>query len=62
MKRFILLMMYFIGLEALDDGPMFSSITRLCGSFVWKYKQREKEKTEELIFFYKILTDSIFKS
>ena len=64
MKKFIKVTYIVIGLEVLDDGPIFSGIVRRkkrCNC-VCKYRQTEEIKTRAYIFVYKIFTNSSFKS
>ena len=64
MKKFVMQTCIVIGLNVLDDGPLFFGIT-CCqerGSIVCKHRRTEEEKTKMYIFVYKIFTNSIFKS
>ena len=53
----------FIGLEVLDDGPIFSGIVHCQerGSIICKHRRTEEAKTKVYIFVYKAITNSIFK-
>ena len=64
MKKLVQLTCIVIGLEFLDNGPMFFGIARFkeTGSIVCKHRQSEEAKTKVYIFVYKIFTNSIFKS
>ena len=52
-----------IGLEVLDDGPIFSGIARRQerGSFICKHRRTKEEKMKVYIFVDKIFTNSFLK-
>ena len=60
MKTFVQLTYIAIGLEVLDDGPVFSGITlrQERGSSVCKHRWTEEAKRKVCIFIYNIFTNS----
>ena len=63
MEKFVQLTCIVIGLEVLDDGPIFSGIDlyQERGGIICKHRRTEEAKTKVCIFVYKIFTNSIFK-
>ena len=62
MKKVIQQTYIIIGLEVLDDGSIFSSITCRRGSFNCKHGRTGEAKTKLYIFFSKTFTNKLFKS
>ena len=62
MKKVIQQTYIIIGLEVLDDGSIFSSITCRRGSFNCKHGRTGEGKTKLYIFFSKTFTNKLFKS
>ena len=62
MKKVIQQTYIIIGLEVLDDGSIFSSITCRRGSFNRKHGRTGEAKTKLYIFFSKTFTNKLSKS